>query len=185
VLVEFASAVDAVRCAAKIQRVMINGDAYMPDERRIRLHVGTSLSDVIAEGGDIFRDSVYVAARQSRRARRALQICVSGTVHEQIRDRLPFPFEDLGERSVKNTARPARVYALRPDSVADLRASIAPFAASASHPVVAPRLSIVVLPFTNLSNDTEQQYFADGITEDLTTDLSRIERQFGGHLSPH
>ena len=101
-------------------------------------------------------------------------ICISRTVRDQIRDKLPYPFEDMGEQSVKNIARPVRVYALRPEAVADLPASSVPPATSISQPAVAPRLSIVVLPFANLSNDPEQQYFADGITEDLTTDLSRI-----------
>jgi len=110
---------------------------------------------------------------------------VSGRVHDQIRDRLPYPFDDLGEQSVKNIARPVRVYALRPDSVADLPALIAPFAASASPTVIAPRLSIVVLPFTDLSNDPEQQYFADGITEYLTTDLPRIEGRTGSRQATH
>ncbi len=98
-------------------------------------------------------------------------------MHDQIRDKLPYPFDDLGEQGVKNIARPVRVYALRPDSVADLPASSAP-TASIPQPAAAPRLSIVVLPFANLSNDPEQQYFADGITEDLTTDLSRIDGSF-------
>jgi TolB-like protein len=95
-------------------------------------------------------------------------------VRDQIRDKLAYVFEDLGEQSVKNIARPVRVYALRPDAVAALLASSPPPARTISQPTIAPRLSIVVLPFTNLGNDPEQQYFADGITEDLTTDLSRI-----------
>jgi TolB-like protein/Tfp pilus assembly protein PilF len=97
-----------------------------------------------------------------------------GLVRDQIRDKLPYVFEDLGEKSVKNIARPVRVYALRPEAVADLPAPSVPSVVPISQPVVAPRLSIVVLPFTNLSNDPERQYFADGITDDLTTDLSRL-----------
>jgi TolB-like protein/Tfp pilus assembly protein PilF len=100
-------------------------------------------------------------------------------VRDQIRDKLPYSFEDMGELSVKNIARPVRVYALRgTEAVGDRRSSSAPFARSVSKPAEAPRLSIVVLPFANLSNDPEQQYFADGITEDLTTDLSRIAHMF-------
>jgi hypothetical protein len=91
----------------------------------------------------------------------------------------------LGEQSVKNIARPVQVYASRPESVADLPALIAPFAASALHPVIAPRLSIVVLPFTDLSNDPEQQYFADGITEYQTTDRPRIEGRIGSRRATH
>jgi len=95
-------------------------------------------------------------------------------VRDQIRDKLPYTFEDMGEQSVKNIARPVRVYAVRAEAVADLPARAVRPSAQIPQPPVAPRLSIVVLPFTNLSNDPEQQYFADGITEDLTTDLSRI-----------
>src|SRR6266404_3513793 len=102
----------------------------------------------------------------------------SRVVRDQIRDKLPYPFEDRGEQRVKNIARPVRVYALRPEAVADLPELSAPPAASLLQPIVAPRLSIVVLPFANLSDGRVQQYFADGITEDLTTDLSRIEGSF-------
>jgi TolB-like protein/Flp pilus assembly protein TadD len=105
-------------------------------------------------------------------------ICISRTVRDQIRDKLAYPFEDLGEQSVKNIARPVRVYALRPEGVADLPASSRPPAPPFSQPAGAPRLSIVVLPFANLSNDPDQQYFADGVTEDVTTDLSRIVGMF-------
>jgi len=176
ILAEFASVVDAVRCATEIQRAMIDRDAQLSEERRIRLRIGINLGDVIAEGEDIFGDGVNVAARLEALAEPG-GICVSGAVHDQIRDKLPYPFDDLGEQGVKNIARPVRVYALRPDSVADLPASSAP-TASIPQPAAAPRLSIVVLPFANLSNDPEQQYFADGITEDLTTDLSRIDGSF-------
>src|SRR6516162_2956171 len=95
-------------------------------------------------------------------------------VRDQIRDKLAYPFEDLGEKSVKNIARPVRVYALRPEGITDLPALGVPPISAVPQPPAPPRLSIVVLPFTNLSDDREQQYFADGITEDLTTDLSRI-----------
>jgi hypothetical protein len=95
-----------------------------------------------------------------------------------VRDKLDYAFEDLGEQSAKNIARPLRVYALRPAGKAGVRTPSASSTVSGSPPVVAPRLSIVVLPFTNLSDDREQQYFADGITEDLTTDLSRISGMF-------
>jgi TolB-like protein len=105
-------------------------------------------------------------------------ICVSGTVRDHIGDRLPYAFEDMGERSVKNIARLVRVYALRPEGADGLPPSSRQPATSMSQPAGAPRLSIVVLPFANLSNDPEQGYFADGITEDLTTDLSRIADSF-------
>jgi adenylate cyclase len=220
-LAEFASVVDAVRCAAEVQRGMIDREPEANDERRIRFRIGINLGDVIVEEHDIFGDGVNVAARLEALAEPG-GICVSQTVRDQIREKLPYPFEDRGEQSVKNIARPVRVYALCSDAVADLPvpgvpiaaprwrhgaiaalATVAfaalvitvialwfwasprssetlttaavPAAAPISQPLVAPRLSIVVLPFTNLSNDADQQYFADGIAEDLTTDLSRVE----------
>jgi adenylate cyclase len=223
-LAEFASVVAAVRCAAEVQRGMIDREPDVPDERRIRFRIGINLGDVIAEGDDIFGDGVNIAARLEALAEPG-GICVSGPVRDQIRDKLPYPLDDLGERSVKNIARPVRVYALRPEVIADLPVSGvpiaaprrprtafaalaavalaalgiaviawwvwpatrssptatvvgAPAAASTAQPLVAPRLSIVVLPFVNLSDDREQQYFADGVTEDLTTDLSRIADSF-------
>jgi adenylate cyclase len=176
-LVEFASVVDAVRCAAEVQRGMLDRDTEQAEESCIRFRIGVNLGDIIIDEGDIFGDGVNVAARLEALAEPG-GICVSGTVHGQIRDRLPYPLDDLGEQSVKNIARPVHIYALRAASIADLPASSAPPAALATQPAVTPRLSIVVLPFANLSNDSEQQYFADGITEDLTTDLSRIEGSF-------
>jgi class 3 adenylate cyclase len=172
-LVEFASVVDAVRCAAEVQRGMIDREPEATDERRIRLRIGVNLGDIIAEDGDIFGDGVNVAARLEALAEPG-GICVSSTVRDQIRDKLPYPFEDRGVQNVKNIARPVRVYALRPEAIAGLSTASVLNATSISQVAAAPRLSIVVLPFANLSNDPEQQYFADGITEDLTTDLSRI-----------
>jgi class 3 adenylate cyclase/TolB-like protein len=172
-LAEFASVVDAVRCAVEMQRGMAERNAGTPPEERIEFRVGINLGDVIAEAEDIFGDGVNVAARLEALAEPG-GICISRTVRDQIRDKLPYSLEDLGEQSVKNIARPVRVYALRPEAVAELPATSALSAVSISQPAVAPRLSIVVLPFGNLSSDPEQQYFADGITEDLTTDLSRF-----------
>jgi adenylate cyclase len=176
-LAEFASVVDAVRCAAQVQRGMIDREPEVPDEQRIRFRIGINLGDVIVEEHDIFGDGVNVAARLEAVADPG-GICISRTVREQIRDKLTYPFEDQGDQSVKNIARPVRVYALRPEAVAALPASSAPLATLVSQPAVAPRLSIVVLPFVNMSNDPEHGYLADGITEDLTTDLSRIEDMF-------
>jgi adenylate cyclase len=176
-LAEFASVVDAVRCAVEVQRAMVDREPEVPEDRRIRFRVGINLGDVIVEEHDIFGDGVNVAARLEALAEPG-GICISRMVRDQIRDKLAYAFEDLGEQSVKNIARPVRVYALRSQAVTDLPAASAPPAPSISQPLVAPRLSIVVLPFANLSNDPEQQYFADGITEDLTTDLSRIADMF-------
>jgi TolB-like protein/class 3 adenylate cyclase len=172
-LAEFASVVDAVRCAVEWQRAMVDREPGTPGDRRIRFRIGINLGDVIAENGDIFGDGVNVAARLEALAEPG-GLCISRVVRDQVRDKLPYAFEDLGEQSVKNIARPVRVYAMRLNAVADLPAPSVPLAPPISQSAVAPRLSIVVLPFANLGNDPEQGYFADGITEDLTTDLSRI-----------
>jgi len=132
---------------------------------------------VIVDEQDIFGDGVNVAAGLEALAEPG-GICVSRVVRDQVRDKLDYTFQDLGAQQVKNIARPVRVYALRLGAVADLPASSVPSAPPISQPTVAPHVSIVVLPFANLSADAEQQYFADGITEDVTTDLSRIPHMF-------
>jgi adenylate cyclase len=177
ILAEFPSVVDAVRCAAELQRAMVDREAGMPEDRRIRFRIGINLGDVIVDGDDIFGDGVNVAARLEALAEPG-GICISRIVWDQIRDKLSYQFEDLGDQQVKNIARPVWVYALRPEAVADLPAPSALPIAPSSRALAAPRLSVVVLPFANLNNDPEQQYFADAITEDLTTDLSRIPDMF-------
>jgi adenylate cyclase len=172
-LVEFTSVVDAVRCAVAVQREMALRNNDVPKERRIEFRIGINLGDIIIDEDDIYGDGVNVAARLEALAEPG-GICISRTVRDQIRDRLPYLFEDLGEQSVKNIARPVRVYALRPGAVANLSAARVPPATTISPPAGAPRLSIIVLPFANLSSDPEQQYFADGISEDVTTNLSQI-----------
>jgi TolB-like protein/class 3 adenylate cyclase len=169
-LVEFASVVDAMRCAAEIQRGMLYRETELAEERRIKLRIGVNLGDVIVEGDDIFGDGVNIAARLEGLAEPG-GICVSGRVQEDAAGRLDLAFEDIGEQQLKNIARPTRVFRVGAQRVA--LAGEQP-ATPLLQPAAAPRLSIVVLPFANLSNDPEQQYFADGITEDLTTDLSRI-----------
>lgn len=176
-LAEFASVVDAVRCAVEVQRGMLDRERLVVDERRIRFRIGVNLGDVIAEDNDIFGDGVNVTARLEALAEPG-GICISRTVRDQIRDKLSYPLEDLGEQSVKNIARPVRVYALRPEAIAGLPSPSATAVLPPSQAAVMPRRSIIVLPFTNLSNDPEQQYFADGITADVTTDLSRIAEMF-------
>jgi adenylate cyclase len=177
VLAEFASVVDAVRCAGEIQRAMADRDVDLAEERRLRFRIGVNLGDVIVDGDDIYGDGVNIAVRLEGLAAPG-GICVSGTVRDHIGDRLPYAFADMGEQTVKNIARPVRAYAWRPEGIAGSPTTSEPSATSGSPPATAPRLSIVVLPFTNLSDDREQQYFADGITEDLTTDLSRIAHMF-------
>ena len=176
-LAEFASVVDAVRCAVEVQRGMAERNADTPPERRIEFRMGINLGDVIAEGDDIFGDGVNVAARLEALAEPG-GICVSRVVRDQVRDKVDLAFDDLGEQQVKNIARPVRIYRVR-DRAAELAGATVPSAPLISRTTgAAPRLSIVVLPFTNLSDDREQQYFADGITEDLTTDLSRLAPMF-------
>src|SRR5258707_10991646 len=122
-LVEFASVVDATRCAAEIQRGMIDREAEVPEERRIRFRIGVNLGDIIAEDDDIFGDGGNVAARLEALAEPG-GICISRTVRDQIRDKLPYPFDDMGEQSVKNIARPVRVFALNTAAVASLPAVV-------------------------------------------------------------
>ena len=178
VLVEFASVVDAVGCAAEVQRAMVDRDAGVAGDQSIKFRIGINLGDIIADGDDIFGDGVNVAARLEGLADPG-GVCISRVVRDQIRDKLSYPFEDMGEQSVRNIARPVRAYLLSAPAVAALPPVLVPTGAgTAVAPVAAPSLSIVVLPFTNLSNDPEQEYFADGITEDLTTDLSRIADSF-------
>jgi adenylate cyclase len=153
-LAEFPSVVDAVRCAVEVQRGMIDREPDVPEERRIRFRIGVNLGDVIVEEHDIFGDGVNVAARLEALAEPG-GICISRMVRDNVRDKLDYIFEDLGEQQVKNIARPVPAYAWSPEAVADPLAQGAPAAAPISQPV-APRLSIVVLPFSNLSNDPEQ-----------------------------
>ncbi len=212
-LVEFASVVDAVRCAVEIQREMIDRSADFPEDRRIVFRIGVNLGDVIVEPGDIHGDGVNVAARLEGLAEPG-GVCISGTAYDQVRDRVPYVFTEKGEQTVKNISRPVRVYSLSANAIAALLASPPsvvqrqpsgrywrrgwPAAVGIATVIVVvaglwfgfktaketsmsgslPRLSIVVLPFTNLSADPGQDYLADVITEELTTGLSRIKGAF-------
>jgi adenylate cyclase len=167
-LAEFASVVDAVRCVAVIQRQVIDRAGAEPATRRIVLRIGVNLGDVIAEGGDLHGDGVNLAARLEELAEPGT-VCLSGAAYEQVRDRVEFTFEDLGEQALKNIARPVRVWRWSPVTI--------PSAAHASLPLP-QKPSIVVLPFTNMSGDPEQEYFCDGITEDIITALSRFSSLF-------
>jgi adenylate cyclase len=170
--------VDAVRCAVEIQRGMIDREPDVPQERRIRFRLGVNLGDVIVEEHDIFGDGVNIAARLEALAEPS-GICISGTVHDQIRDKLDFAFEDLGERSVKNIARPVRVYRVR-DRAVTIEPGPGLTPSLDNQPLLLPdKPSIAVLPFQNMSGDPEQEYFADGMVEPsgLTGGLFWTRRQ--------
>jgi adenylate cyclase len=172
-LAEFASVVDALRCATEVQAGMTERNATAPPDNRIEFRIGIHQGDVVIEDYDIFGDAVSVAARLEALAEPG-GICVSARVRGDAVGKLDLAFEDMGQQQLKNIARPIRAYALRPQIIADLPESSVSPAVSISQPRGRPRLSIVVLPFANLGSDPEQQYFADGITEDVTTDLSRL-----------
>ena len=163
ILVEFHSVADAVLCAAEIQRRMARRNLDVSPSRWIQFRIGINLGDLIVEGDDLYGDSVNIAARIEALAD-AGGVFVCNTVHDHVRDRLPFLFEDLGEQQVKNIARPVRIYRVRDTS--------------AAKPVTAPVLplpdkpSIAVLPFANMSGDPQQEYFADGMVEEIITALS-------------
>jgi adenylate cyclase len=176
-LVEFASVVDAVACAVDIQRGMAARNADDPADRRIDLRVGINLGDIIADEGDIYGDGVNVAARLEALAEPG-GICLSGTVLEHVGDKLPFQFVDRGEQAMKNIARPVRVFAMSAAAVAALPAPSSPTAGAGPALALPERPSIAVLPLVNLSGDAEQSYFADGITEDIITELSRFRSLF-------
>ena len=171
-LVEFASVVDAVRCAVEVQQAMPERNTGVAADSRIELRIGINLGDVIVEGDDLYGDGVNIAARIEALAD-AGGVFVSNTVHDQVRDRLPFVFEDLGEQQVKNIARPVRVYRVRDIGTANSPSSPAPPALP-----LPDKPSIAVLPFANMSGDPEQEYFADGMVEEIITALSRIRWLF-------
>jgi len=234
ILVEFASAVEAVTSAVALQQAMAKRNAMLADAQRIELRVGINLGDVITNDDDVQGDGVNIAARLEPLAEPG-GICISATVHEHVRAKLAYPFEDRGEQMLKNITNPVRIYALGPEKIAGLPTDNGPsetpkngwrwfaaaiavasacaaalwlwwpqpvppraqatatppalpstqatlpstLATSVAEPTFqVPRLSIVVLPFTNPARDSEEEYFAEGMTEDLTTDLSRIPGSF-------
>jgi TolB-like protein/class 3 adenylate cyclase len=166
-LVEFASVVDALRCAVEIQRGMAERNAKIPYNNRIEFRVGINVGDIIIDGDDIYGDGVNVAARLEGLAEPG-GICVSARVQEDARGKLDCTFDDLGEQTLKNIERPVRVYRVMLGKPASLRVSLQ----------LPDKPSIAVLPFTNMSGDPEQDYFADGIVEDIITALSHFRQLF-------
>ena len=175
-IVEFRSVVDAVRCAIEVQNGMVERNAGLSPERRIEFRVGIHLGDVVEESdGDLMGDGVNIAARLEGIAKPGA-ICLSEQAYWQVKSRLDLAVSDLGPTELKNIAEPIRVYSLQVGLSAQAKPA-APLPQT-SAPSSAPRLSIVVLPFANIGGDPEQEYFVDGVTESLTTDLSRISGSF-------
>ncbi|TCU20332.1 adenylate/guanylate cyclase domain-containing protein [Rhizobium sullae] len=163
VMVEFASAVNALQCAIDVQHAMAAANAALPEKLRIVLRIGVNLGDVMVEGSDLYGDGVNIAARLETTAEPG-GILISGTIYDHVRNKIEVGFEDLGAQAVKNIALPVRIY----------RVSGTPPVVISTFKTIADKPSIAVLPFTNMSSDPEQEYFADGLAEDLITDLSKV-----------
>ena len=163
VLVEFASAVNAVQCAVDLQQGMSTANGDQPKDRHIILRIGVNLGDVLVEGGDLYGDGVNIAARLETIAEPGA-IVISGTAFDQVRNKVKVAFDDLGAQTLKNMAQPVRAY----------RVAGTPFVTVAAPQSATDKPSIAVLPFLNMSGDPTQDYFSDGITEDIITELSQF-----------
>ena len=173
VLAEFGSAVDAVQCAVEAQAALSQANVGLSPDRHINFRIGVHVGDVMIKGGDLFGDGVNIAARLQTLAS-AGGVCLSGVAYDQVRKILPFAFADLGAQQVKNIDEPVRAF-----SVVAERAAVVTASANASVPLALPdKPSIAVLPFQNMSGDPEQEYFADGVVEDIITALSRFKALF-------
>jgi adenylate cyclase len=171
-LIEFASVVDAARCALAIQAGMAERNASVPQDKRIEFRIGIHIGDIVTEGGDILGDGVNIAARLEGMAEPGA-VCMSDDAYRQVRGKLDAAFEDKGEQQLKNIATPVKVYAIRPE-----RTTAAASVTARSHPELPDKPSIVVLPFDNMSAEPGQDYLADGIVEAITAALSRIKSFF-------
>jgi class 3 adenylate cyclase len=172
-LAEFPSAVEAVRAAVQFQTRIKELAMAEVEDRRIVFRVGINIGDVIVEPHDIFGDGVNIAARLESISEPG-GICISSSAYDQVRGKVGVEFADVGEQNLKNIACPVRVYAAVRDGVGPVTKG----GSTTPNPPSAPRLSIVVLPFVNIGGNPEQEYFVDGVTESLTTDLSRISGAF-------
>jgi adenylate cyclase len=171
VLVEFSSVVEAVRCAVEVQQAMAAAEVDVPEKRRIHYRIGINLGDIVIDGDDILGDGVNIAARLEGLAEPG-GICISGTAYDHLAGKLDVAFEDAGEQTVKNVPRPVRVWHWQADQAARDSNDIG------DPPPLPDKPSIAVLPFDNMSGDPEQEFFADGIAEDVITALSRFRSLF-------
>lgn len=173
VLAEFGSAVDAVQCAVEAQKALSQANVGLPPDRHINFRIGVHVGDVMIKGGDLFGDGVNIAARMQTLAS-AGGVCLSGVAYDQVKKILPFVFADLGAQQVKNIDEPVRAF-----SVVSERTAVVTVSENASVPLALPdKPSIAVLPFQNMSGDPEQDYFADGMVEEIITALSRFKALF-------
>lgn len=171
ILIEFPSVVDALRCMIGVQRGMAERNAVVPEERRIAFRVEINVGDVIEQEGDLLGDGVNVAARLEALAAPG-GICLSRATRDQVRDRMEIALEDLGEISVKNITRPVRCFAVKLDDASNGASPAGP--AQIQPPTPTEKPSIAVLPFDNMSRDADQDFFADGMAEDVITALSKL-----------
>ena len=178
VLAEFGSAVDAVRCAMEAQGALAKANSTLPENRQINFRIGVHVGDVMVRAGDLFGDGVNIAARLQTLAR-AGGLCVSGVTYDQVRKILPLQFTDLGAQTVKNIEEPIRAYEVKAQGVEASSALEEASSLADGKPLALPdKPSIAVLPFENMSGDPEQEYFADGMVEDIITALSRFKSLF-------
>ena len=173
VLAEFGSAVEAVQCAVEAQTALADANSGLAPDRRISFRIGIHIGDVMVRAGDLFGDGVNIAARLQSIAKPGC-VCISGVTYDQVRKVLPMTFVDLGAQQVKNIQEPVRAYQVNAPGEAREVAS-ARVAETESPPPLPDKPSIAVLPFQNMSGDPEQEYFADGIAEDVLTTLSKIQ----------